>query len=132
MKITQQFQVVSSCLLCLPRLPARGTKRCKKRFNNDNQSSCRNLQNLAEQEQPLSDCLSQKFNKIDSYHNLFFLFPVERPAGRGHLVRFLRDRSSSPVITLGWLVLARVVLSSSCHLPRSYRRSTRTPSSSTY
>ncbi|KRY96538.1 hypothetical protein T4B_2090 [Trichinella pseudospiralis] len=27
MKITQQFQVVSSCLLCLPRFAARGTNK---------------------------------------------------------------------------------------------------------
>ncbi|KRY61850.1 hypothetical protein T4D_14876, partial [Trichinella pseudospiralis] len=27
MKITQQFQIVSSCLLCLPWFPARGTNK---------------------------------------------------------------------------------------------------------
>ncbi|KRY94845.1 hypothetical protein T4B_14087 [Trichinella pseudospiralis] len=52
MKITQQFQVVSSCLLCLPWFPARGT---------------------TEQEQPLRDCPSQRFNKPDSYHNVFIV-----------------------------------------------------------
>ncbi|KRZ43934.1 hypothetical protein T4C_1147 [Trichinella pseudospiralis] len=59
MKITQQFQVVSSCLLCLPWFPARGTIEFLPQFTNDS----------AEQEQPLRDCPSQRFNKPDSYHN---------------------------------------------------------------
>ncbi|KRX34394.1 hypothetical protein T05_9165 [Trichinella murrelli] len=48
-------------------------------FKNDNQSSCRNLQNdSAEQEQPLRDCPSQRFNKPDSYHNLFIVSWITR------------------------------------------------------
>ncbi|KRX62366.1 hypothetical protein T09_8174 [Trichinella sp. T9] len=46
---------------------------------NFQESSCRNLQNdSAEQEQPLRDCPSQRFNKPDSYHNLFIVSWITR------------------------------------------------------
>ncbi|KRX53827.1 hypothetical protein T09_13723 [Trichinella sp. T9] len=49
----------------------------------------------------------------------------------GGVFRFLRIRTCSPA-TLGRLVFARAVSSSCCHLPRSYRHSTRTPLSPTH
>ncbi|KRX69164.1 hypothetical protein T06_16381 [Trichinella sp. T6] len=42
-------------------------------------NSCRNLQNdSAEQKQPLRDCFSPRFNKPDSYHNLFIVSWITR------------------------------------------------------
>ncbi|KRX57267.1 hypothetical protein T09_13954 [Trichinella sp. T9] len=42
-------------------------------------NSCRNLQNdSAEQEQPLRDCPLQRFNKPNSYHNLFIVSWITR------------------------------------------------------
>ncbi|KRX31815.1 hypothetical protein T05_16027, partial [Trichinella murrelli] len=54
-------------------------------FKNDNQkNSCRNSQNdSAEREQPLRYCPSQRFNKPDSYHNLFIVSWITRECLEG-------------------------------------------------
>ncbi|KRY46386.1 hypothetical protein T03_10803 [Trichinella britovi] len=64
-------------------------------FKNDNQSSCRNLQNdSAEQEQPLRDCPLQRLNKPNSYHNLFIVSWITR-----HEVSKVKLRKATEVNT---------------------------------